>query len=121
MEKDTAMISRHYNQLEETVSLSVSQKDTKTLTTILVSRQEGGTVEITPEPVLNAVSGQAMSPQDAEGYIIQVGKRKTGVVFLHHEVGNGVDYNGIEGVYGLGRTMVCDLNKKSESMTVLQW
>lgn len=121
MEKDTAMISRHYNQLEETVSLSVSQKDTKTLTTILVSRQEGGTVEITPEPVLNAVSGQAMSPQDAEGYIIQVGNRKTGVVFLHHEVGNGVDYNGIEGVYGLGRTMVCDLNKKPESMTVLQW
>ena len=43
------------------------------------------------------------------------------MVFLHHEAGNGVDYNGIHGVCGLGRTMVCDLGKKPERMTVLQW
>ena len=59
--------------------------------------------------------------QDGEGYVITAGSRKVGLVFLHHEVGNGTDYNGIRGVYGLGRTMVCDLNRAQEDMTVLQW
>ena len=44
-----------------------------------------------------------------------------GLVLLHHEAGNSSDYNGIQGVYGLGRTMVCNLARGQENMTVLQW
>lgn len=121
MEQGTALISRHYNQLGETACLTISGKGIRTLTTILVSSRDGEQVEITQEAVRGAVKGQEMSAQEGEGYVITTGSRKVGLVFLHHEVGNGVDYNGIQGVYGLGRTMVCDLNSRPPFMTVLQW
>lgn len=121
MEKGIGPISRHYNQLSDTTELRVSGKDSRTLTTFLVRHQEGKQVEITLEPVCSAASGQKQSIQEAEGYVITTGKRKTGLVLLHHEVGNAVDYNGIQGIYGLGRTMICDLSKGQEHMTVLQW
>ncbi len=122
MEQGTAMISRHYNQMGQTGCLTVSAKHAATLTTFLVNRRRGQEkVEIVQERVCSCVSGLEMSPRDAEGYVITAGRRKVGLVLLHHEVGNGADYNGIQGVYGLGRTMVCDLNDRPEYMTVLQW
>ncbi len=122
-EQGTAMISRHYNQLGQTARVTVSGEGARTLTTFFVKCRggEGGNVEIAPEKVRPAVSGRELNPREAEGYVITAGDRKTGMVFLHHEAGNGVDYNGIHGVCGLGRTMVCDLGKKPERMTVLQW
>ena len=53
--------------------------------------------------------------------MVTAGSRKAGLVFLGQEVGNQSDYNGLLGVYGLGRTMVCDLNQDIPRMTVLQW
>lgn len=121
MENGRGLISRHYNQLRDTAQLRVRGKDSRTLTTFLVRQQEGEEAEIVMEPVCSPQSGGRQEVQDAEGYVITVGKRKTGLVLLHHEVGNDVDYNGIQGVYGLGRTMVCDLSAGEENMTVLQW
>lgn len=121
MEPGRSLISRHYNQLEETSCLTVSRKGVRTLTTFLVNCHGTEPADIVQEPVYNGANGQKLDVQDGEGYIITVGNRKTGLVLLHHEVGNGADYNGIGGVYGLGRTMVCDLNQNSTGMTVLQW
>ena len=84
-------------------------------------RQREEPVEITREPVFNQAYGHELSVQEGEGYIIRAGERKAGIVFLGHEVGNQSDYNGIGGVYGLGRTMGCDLKEKATCMTVLQW
>lgn len=114
-------ISRHYNQLEERASLRIAGRNTRTLTSFLVRRQGDELADITPEPVYSAVRGRTVRVQEAEGYVITAKGRKTGLVFLHQEAGNGTDYNGIQGVYGLGRTMVCDLSQKPDHMTVLQW
>lgn len=117
----TSHVSRHYNQLGQTAELRIRQKASRTLTTFLVQCCGGDKAEIVREDVYNAAGGQCLDAKDAEGYVITVGKRKIGLVLLHHEVGNDSDYNGIRGVYGLGRTMVCDLSRGQENMTVLQW
>ncbi len=121
MELGEGPISRHYNQLGKTGQLRVGGKNSKTLTTFLVRCKPGQKAQIVREEVLNAANGQALKVQDAEGYVITIGSRKVGLVLLHHEVGNSSDYNGIQGVYGLGRTMVCNLAQGQENMTVLQW
>lgn len=121
MKAGTAALSRHYNQLGEAAKLRVTGRDVRTLTTFLVQTRSDGKTDIAREDVLSFASGQRLQVQDGEGYVITAGSRKVGLVFLHHEVGNGTDYNGIRGVYGLGRTMVCDLNRAQEDMTVLQW
>ena len=112
---------RHYNQLGESEELRILGKASRTLTTFLVRKGEGGKAEITREDVLCFASGQKLDVKDGEGYVITAGKRKVGLVFRHHDVGNAADYNGIQGVYGLGRTMVCDLSGGQQDMTVLQW
>ncbi len=121
MELGTAPISRHYNQLGRTEELVVNGKDVRTLTTFLVRRQGNEHVKISKETVCNGVNGYRLMPGEAEGYVIETGSRKIGLVFLHQEVGNQADYNGICGICGLGRTMVCDLAGEPEYMTVLQW
>ena len=121
MKTGRACLSRHYNQLGESEELRILGKASRTLTTFLVRKGEGGKAEITREDVLCFASGQKLDVKDGEGYVITAGKRKVGLVFLHHEVGNAADYNGIQGVYGLGRTMVCDLSGGQQDMTVLQW
>ncbi len=121
MELGMSPISRHYNQIGQRTSLCVTGRQVRSLTTFLVRRQRKEPVEITREPVFNQAYGHELSVQEGEGYIIRAGERKAGIVFLGHEVGNQSDYNGIGGVYGLGRTMVCDLKEKVTCMTVLQW
>ncbi len=49
----------------------------------------------------------------------QGGKRP--VLIVQNDVGNHSDLNGIRGVYGLGQTMVAELHKNPEYMTVLKW
>lgn len=120
-ELGTFPISRHYNQLGERASLRVRGKDARTLTTFLIRRQGDMDVSILPEPVVNAVSGQALKAEEAEGYMAVCGKEKIGLVFLHSEAGNARDYNGIGGICGLGRTMACRLSQNPGRMTVLQW
>ncbi|MCI9502548.1 MAG: heparinase [Hungatella sp.] len=121
MELDQAPLSRHYNQMGQTARLCVSGKGVRTLTTFLVRRQGHGAVDIVREPVFNDAYGHELSVQEGEGYVVTAGSRKAGLVFLGQEVGNQSDYNGLLGVYGLGRTMVCDLNQDIPRMTVLQW
>ena len=120
-ELGTFPISRHYNQLGERASLRVRGKDARTLTTFLIRRQGDMDVSILPEPVVNAVSRQALKAEEAEGYMAVCGKEKIGLVFLHSEAGNARDYNGIGGICGLGRTMACRLSQNPGRMTVLQW
>lgn len=115
----------------------------RTLTTFLVQSYEGEKIKIVPETVYCAVSGCALPPEKAEGYRILAGEEELGFVFLQDEAGNGADYNGFCGIYGLGRTMAyhfrhtqaadsagrsrrasdkaCDSGQKPENMTVLQW
>lgn len=121
IELETSMISRHYNQLGERASVSISGKNARTLTTFLIRRQGNESVEIISEPVCNGVNGQSLHAREGEGYVITTKNRKTGLVLLHQEVGNSTDFNGIQGMYGLGRTMVCRLDQKPDHMTVLQW
>lgn len=142
MDIGTSPISRHYNQRGQRAMLRVSGEG-RTLTTFLVQSYEGEKVEIVPETVYCAVSGCALPPEKAEGYRILSGEEEFGFVFLQDEAGNGADYNGFCGIYGLGRTMAyhfrhtqaadsagrgrrasdkaCDLGQKPENMTVLQW
>ncbi len=121
VELGTAPVSRHYNQLGQTKELVVSGKKVRTLTTFLVRRRGDQPVNITEETVVNGVNGRELTPSEAEGYVIEAGSRKIGLVLLHQEVGNQADYNGIRGVYGLGRTMMCDLEREPDHMTILQW
>ncbi len=121
MELDRAPISRHYNQMGQADRLCVSGENVRTLTTFLVRRRQDETAEVVPEPVFNDAYGLRLSAAEGEGYVITAGSRKMGLVFLSQEAGNQSDYNGLRGVYGLGRTMICDLNQKTNYMTVLQW
>lgn len=120
-EQGSSPISRHYNHLGERERLTVRGRDTRTLTTFFIRRQEDEEVAVTYEPVCCALSGESLTPREGEGYVIRAGGRKTGLVLLHHEAGNRKDYRGIQGVYGLGQVMVCRLGEPQEGMTVLQW
>lgn len=117
----TAPISRHYNLLRQSPCLCVSAKSGRTLTTFLIRRHGDERVRVTAEAVRNDAYQMELPAQEAEGYVIETGTRKIALVLLQHEVGNSADYNGICGVYGLGRTMVSDLNGKDSHMTILQW
>lgn len=137
----TGPVSRHYNQLGERERLVVRGKGVRTLTTFFVVRHSetnfhdqscqtrerakekpGEDPLVIPEPVCSGVSGEPVGIQSGEGYVVMAGNRKTGLVFMQQEAGNGTDYNGIRGMYGLGRTMVCDLKEEPPGcMTVLQW
>ena len=88
---------------------------------MIVRRRTGSPVRVIPQAVDNDAYLHALTEQEAEGYQIEADGRRYAVVFLHHDVGNTEDHNGICGVYGLGRTMVCDLDKTPQRMTVLQW
>ncbi len=120
MDIGTAPVSKHYNQIQKTAQLCVRGNDCNVLTTIFVRVCEGD-VRIQEETAQNGSSGKALNRQDAEGYRIETGRGNFAVLLLHHDVGNAEDCNGICGIYGLGRTMVCDLNQKPRYMTVMQW
>ena len=115
----SAPFSAHYNLLEETASARVRAEGVASLTTVLARTDTP--VRITPTPVHNDAYGLTLRPDEAEGYVIEACGRRLAVVLLHHDVGNQQDCNGICGAYGLGRTMVCDLDAQPRRMTVLQW
>ena len=114
---EEGLYAAHYNQLSTAPVTDVSASGVKSLVTILV-RGEGN---VTPVSVTNFSYGNTLTPNEGEGYIIHAGDCRYGLVFLHQDVGNARDLNGFEGIYGLGRTMVCDLDQNSTYMTVLQW
>lgn len=114
---EEGLYSAHYNQLSTAPVTEASASGVNSLVTILV-RGEGN---VTPVSVTNFSYGNTLKPGEGEGFIIHAGGRRYGLVFLHKDVGNIQDLNGFEGVYGLGRTMVCDLDEKKPYMTVLQW
>ena len=120
-ELETAPIARHYNLLDETAALTARAARCSAMTTVIVRRRTGSPVRVIPQTVDNDAYLHALTEQEAEGYQIEADGRRYAVVFLHHDVGNTEDHNGICGVYGLGRTMVCDLDKTPQRMTVLQW
>lgn len=91
------------------------------MTTVIVRRRTSTPVRIIPQQVYNEAYAHTLASQEAEGYLIEADGRRYAVVFLHQDAGNTEDYNGICGAYGLGRTMVCDLDKTPQRMTVLQW
>lgn len=117
---EKSIFSRHYNQLSSCPAADLTAANTRSLTSILVrtTKQEAS---VTPVPVVNYSYLHDLSAEQAEGYVITAGNRRYGVVLLHQDVGNNADLNGFDGVYGLGRTMVCDLNQNPQYMTVMQW
>ena len=120
-EQGEAMFSRHYNLMGSAPELTVRAEGVSSMTTILIRRRGDEPVRVTPRTVYNEAYAHDLTPQEAEGYEIEAGGRRFGVVLLHHDVGNTEDYNGICGAYGLGRAMVCDLDDAPTRMTVLQW
>ena len=67
------------------------------------------------------LTGALLAWQNAEGYTVETETLHIGLVFLHHDAGNDEATNGIQGVYGLGRTMACNLRENPLAMTTLQW
>lgn len=142
VEMESTPISRHYNQWEYRTALRVRGRG-RTLTTFLVQLHRGESIKIVPETVYCAVCGCALPAEKAEGYRVLAGGEEFGFVFLQDEAGNGTDYNGFCGLYGLGRTMVYHsshsqmhvpgkggrnasgqaygFGQKPSNMTVLQW
>ena len=114
---EEGLYSTHYNQLSTDPVTETHASGVNSLVTILV-RGEGN---VTPVSVTNFSYGNTLSPSEGEGFIIHAGDHRYGLVLLHQDVGNAQDLNGFEGVWGLGRTMVCDLDAKPSYMTVLQW
>ena len=114
---EEGLYSTHYNQRSTAPVTEAHASGVNSLVTILV-RGEGNA---TPVSVTNFSYGNTLKPSEGEGFIIHAGGHRYGLVFLHKDVGNIQDLNGFEGVYGLGRTMVCDLDGKMPYMTVLQW
>ena len=115
------MISRHYNQIEETSVLKVNTTGSYFLTTVIVKNRENTKIEIVKEDVYNFAYEVMLSKYIAQGYVIARNKEKYGVVLIKNDVGNHSDLNGIRGVYGLGQTMVAAFHKNPEYMTVLKW
>ena len=117
---EESLFSRHYNELTSCPAADLTAERARALTTILArtTRQQ---VTVERVPVVNHSYLHDLTARQAEGYVITAGERRYGVVLLHQDVGNNTDLNGFEGVYGLGRTMVCDLNQEPQFMTVLQW
>lgn len=114
------LFSRHYNQRSTALVADVTVAQTQAITTFIV-RDAKRQVQVTPVPVKNFSYGRTLRNSEGEGYIIRAGSQRYGIVLLHQDVGNTGDLNGFENVYGLGRTMVCDLNQNPQWMTVLQW
>lgn len=114
---EEGLYSAHYNQRSTAPVTNVRAFGVPSLITILVK----GEGSVSPVGVTNFSYGNELAPSEGEGYIIRAGGRRYGLVFLHQDVGNAQDLNGFEGVYGLGRTMVCDLDSDPGYMTVLQW
>ena len=117
---ENGLFSRHYNQLSQCPVSDLTAEGVTTLTTILV-RTTKQQAQVESVPVENYSYPHVLSENEAEGYMITAGDHRYGVVLLHQDVGNNADLNGFEGVYGLGRTMACDLQKAPKYMTVLQW
>ncbi|RRJ25285.1 heparinase [Lachnoanaerobaculum gingivalis] len=116
-----SLLSRHYNQIEETSALKVNTSSSYFLTTVIVKNRENQKIEIVKEDVYNFAYEVMLSKDIAQGYVITRNKEKYGVVLIKNDVGNYSDLNGIRGVYGLGQTMVCVFHKNPEYMTVLRW
>lgn len=117
----TSPLSRHYNQIEETAALKVNTRGSYFLTTVIVKSVENRKIEIVKEDVYNFAYELMLSNDTAQGYVITRNEEKYGVVLIKNDVGNHSDLNGIRGVYGLGQTMVAELHKNPEYMTVLKW
>jgi len=115
------LLSRHYNQIEETSALKVNTTGSYFLTTVIVKNRDNQKIEIVKEDVYNFAYDVMLSKDTAQGYVITRNKEKYGVVLIKNDVGNYSDLNGIRGVYGLGQTMVSELHKNPEYMTVLRW
>ena len=116
-----SLLSRHYNQIEETFALKVNTTGSYFLTTVIVKNRENKKIEIVKEDVYNFAYDVMLSKDTAQGYVITRNKEKYSVVLIKNDVGNHSDLNGIRGVYGLGQTMVAELHKNPEYMTVLKW
>ena len=117
---ESGKISRHYNHTAAALCVEFTAQDTGCITTVLVRKGESE-VTVFPTPVMNAMRAAQLEQKQAEGYIIETDGKRYGVVLMHHDAGNVSDLNGLGGVFGLGRTMVCDLNEVPRYMTVLQW
>lgn len=117
---ENGSISRHYNHAAAAPAAEFTAHHTGCITTVLVRTGESE-ASVYPAPVLNAVRATPLETEQAEGYLIGVNDKRYGLVLLHQDVGNASDINGLEEVFGLGRTMVCDLNNSPQYMTVLQW
>ena len=116
-----SLLSRHYNQIEETFALKVNTTGSYFSTTVIVKNRENKKIEIVKEDVYNFAYDVMLSKDTAQGYVITRNKEKYSVVLIKNDVGNHSDLNGIRGVYGLGQTMVAELHKNPEYMTVLKW
>lgn len=117
----TAPLSRHYNQMTQAPVLTVSAENCGALTTILIRQKDDCPVKVTPHTVRNAAYPHELPPKWAQGFEVEANGRRHGVVLLYQDVGNSEDFNGICGVYGLGRAMACRLDGEERRMTVLQW
>ena len=116
-----SLLSRHYNQIEETFALKVNTTGSYFLTTVIVKNRENKKIEIVKEDVYNFAYDVMLSKDTAQGYVITINKEKYSVVLIKNDVGNHSDLNGIRGVYGLGQTMIAELHKNPEYMSVLKW
>lgn len=117
---EKGLFSRHYNQLSSS-AVAVAEADKACALTTILIRDNAQQVQIQSVPLKNYSYGRTLDLQEGEGYIIRAGSERYGLVLLHQDAGNTGDLNGLENVYGLGRTMVCDLNRSPDFMTVLQW
>lgn len=121
IEKNASLIARHYNYQEKSAEITIRANNTTSLTTVLINQKGNQTSSVTPKQVYNEAYAQCLSPSEAEGFEIKANGECYGLVLLYQDAGNSKDYNGICGRYGLGRTMICNLNRDDENMTVLQW
>lgn len=121
LKTDTATLARHYNHFTECPRVIAWEPKRGMVTTLLVRCRPGETVTVKPQQVQNMLTGALLSWQNAEGYTVETETLHIGLVFLHHDAGNDEATNGIQGVYGLGRTMACNLRENPLAMTTLQW
>ncbi|MDD4851416.1 MAG: alginate lyase family protein, partial [Gemmiger sp.] len=121
LQTEKTCLSRHYNQLSSASRAVICAPGSRAVTTILVRCGNGQPVHIAPQTVCNKAYHTTLTPQQGEGYLVEIGNQRQAIVLLHQDVGNDTDFNGFEGVYGLGQVMTCDLAQHPQAMTVLQW
>ncbi|HIX15531.1 MAG TPA: heparinase II/III family protein [Candidatus Hungatella pullicola] len=114
-------ISRHYNLLSERSCAGISARNGNSIITFIMKKKDGAEPSVVREPVYSAAYNKYLDKNQGEGFVIQIGDKKYGVVFLHNSPGNQEDFVGVGGCFGIGKVMAGQLKEGREQMTVLQW